>query len=106
MHTDNSKKLGAGALLWAIGRYANTEGFGLEELGVKLNKKGEVITYAGYQEPNVPGILSIGDFQSYVLLTSAMVTAGRRLSSRLFGPPTFKNDKLDYENIVTVVFSE
>ena len=30
---------------------------------------------------------------------------GYRLSNRLFGPPEYKNEKLDYSNIPSVVFS-
>lgn len=104
VHTDNGEKIEVDVLLWAIGRHANTEGLGLEELGVKLNKKGEIITNE-YQESNVPGILSVGDVQGRVLLTPVAIAAARRLSNRLFGPAKFKNDKLDYENIATVVFS-
>lgn len=104
VHIDNGEKIEVDALLWAIGRHANTESLGLEELGVKLDKKGDIITNE-YQESNVPGIVSIGDVQGRVLLTPVAIAAGRRLSNRLFGPPKFKNDKLDYENIPTVVFS-
>jgi len=38
-------------------------------------------------------------------LTPVAIAAGRRLSNRLFGPPEFKDDKLSYDNIATVVFS-
>ena len=98
------EKIEVDCLLWAIGRHANTEGLGLEKLGVEMNKKGEIVTNA-YQESNVPGVLSIGDVQGRVLLTPVAIQAGRRLANRLFGPPKFKDDKLDYEDIATVVFS-
>ena len=104
IHTDKGEKVEVDELLWAIGRHANTEGLGLEPLGVKLDKKGDIITDE-YQNSNVPGILSIGDVQGRVLLTPVAIAAGRRLSNRLFGPEKFKNDKLDYENVPTVVFS-
>ena len=104
VHTNAGEKVEVDKLLWAIGRHANTEGLGLEPLGVKLDKKGDIITDK-YQNSNVPGILSIGDVQGRVLLTPVAIAAGRRLSNRLFGPEKFKNDKLDYENVPTVVFS-
>jgi len=85
-------------------RHANTEGLGLEELGVKLDKKGDVVVDE-YQNTNVKGITSIGDVQGKALLTPVAIAAGRRLSNRLFGPEKYKNDKLDYTNIPTVVFS-
>ena len=48
---------------------------------------------------------TVSDVQGRVLLTPVAIAAGRRLSNRLFGPPKFKNDKLSYEDIPTVVFS-
>lgn len=104
VHTDKGEAIEVDEVLWAIGRHANTEGLGLEELGVNLDKKGDVVT-DDYQNSTVPGILSVGDVQGRVLLTPVAIAAGRRVSNRLFGPPKFKDDKLSYENIPTVVFS-
>jgi len=104
VHTDQGESVEVDELIWAIGRHANTEGLGLEKLGVKLNEKGEVLTDE-YQETNVHGVYSIGDVSGRVLLTPVAIAAGRRLSNRLFGGDKFKNDKLDYGNIPTVVFS-
>ena len=33
------------------------------------------------------------------------IAAGRRLSDRLFGPPSFQNAKVSYDNVPTVIFS-
>lgn len=38
-------------------------------------------------------------------MSYAAIAAGRRLADRLFGPSTFKNAKVSYENVPTVVFS-
>ena len=92
------------SILWAIGRKPNTEHLGLEGVGVKLDKAGNVIV-DDYQETNVNGVFSIGDVQGKALLTPVAIAAGRRLSNRLYGGEKFKNDKLDYQNIATVVFS-
>ncbi|KAJ8495574.1 hypothetical protein ONZ45_g12803 [Pleurotus djamor] len=104
VHTDTGEKLEVDVLLWAIGRHANTENLGLEELGVKLDKKGDVVVDE-YQNSSVPGIYAVGDVQGKALLTPVAIAAGRRLANRLFGPEKFKNDKLSYEDIPTVVFS-
>ncbi|KAH7918482.1 hypothetical protein BV22DRAFT_1041739 [Leucogyrophana mollusca] len=104
VHLDSGKTLEVDCLLWAIGRHANTEGLGLEELGVELDKRGDVVVDE-YQNSSVKGITAIGDVQGKALLTPVAIAAGRRLSNRLFGPEKFKNDKLDYTNIPTVVFS-
>ena len=104
VHTDKGEKIETDVLLWAIGRQANTKNLGLENIGVKTTPKGDVAVDE-YQESNVPGITSIGDVTGKWLLTPVAIAAGRRLSNRLFGPPEYKDDKLSYQNIATVVFS-
>ncbi len=56
VHTDNGPPIEVDVLLWAIGRHASTKGLGLEEVGVKLDKKGDVVVDE-YQNSNVPGNL-------------------------------------------------
>lgn len=104
VHSDQGETVEVDTLLWAIGRHANTEGLELHKLGIKLDEKGDIITDE-YQVSAVPNILSIGDVSGRALLTPVAIAAGRRMSNRLFGPPKFKNDKLSYEDIPTVVFS-
>jgi glutathione reductase (NADPH) len=43
-----------------VGRAANTEGLGLDNAGVKLGSKGEVLVDE-YSRTNVPSIWAIGD---------------------------------------------
>jgi len=101
---DSGETIEVDCVLWAIGRHAATKDMGLEEVGVKMDEKGNIIVDE-YQNTNVKGITAIGDVQGKALLTPVAIAAGRRLSNRLFGPEQFKNDKLSYENIPTVVFS-
>jgi glutathione reductase (NADPH) len=90
------------AVLWAIGRSANTAGLGVESLGVKLDADGHVAVEA-MQQTNVPGVYAIGDVTGVAPLTPVAIAAGRRLSDRLFGG--MKDRRLDYQNIPTVIFS-
>ncbi|KAG6836928.1 hypothetical protein H0H93_001090 [Arthromyces matolae] len=102
--TDKGEKIEVDTVLWAIGRHSLTKDLGLEEIGVKLNPKGDIIVDE-YQNTTVKNIYAIGDVQGKALLTPVAIAAGRRLSNRLFGGERFANDKLDYHNIATVVFS-
>ncbi|THV07833.1 glutathione reductase [Dendrothele bispora CBS 962.96] len=102
--TDSGETIEVDCLLWAIGRHAATKGMGLEEVGVKLDQQGNVVVDE-YQNSSVSGVTAIGDVQGKALLTPVAIAAGRRLSNRLFGPEKFKDDKLSYDNIPTVVFS-
>jgi glutathione reductase (NADPH) len=104
VHLDSGKTIEVDTLIWAIGRKANTDNLGLESIGVKLDRGGNVVVDE-WQETNIKGIFSIGDVQGKALLTPVAIAAGRRLSNRLYGGEKFKNDKLDYHNIPTVVFS-
>ncbi|KAH9915773.1 glutathione reductase [Epithele typhae] len=104
VHLKSGEKFEVDTLIWAIGRHANTEGLGLEQLGVKLDKKGDVIVDE-YQESGVPGILALGDVAGKALLTPVAIAAARRLSNRLYGGEKYKSEKLNYDNIPTVVFS-
>ncbi|KAF8520176.1 glutathione-disulfide reductase [Hysterangium stoloniferum] len=104
VHTDNGEKIEVDVVLWAIGRQAETDDLGLDSVNVKTDKHGNVIVDE-YQNTDVPGITAIGDVAGKALLTPVAIAAGRKLANRLFGPKKFANDKLDYKNIPTVVFS-
>ncbi|KAG8844707.1 Glutathione reductase [Tulasnella sp. 330] len=105
IHTKQGEKVEVDVLLWAVGRHANTEDIGLHNVPeVKIDKHGNIIVDE-YQATPVKSIFAIGDVAGKALLTPVAIAAGRRLSNRLFGPEKFKNDKLSYDDIPTVVFS-
>lgn len=104
VHTDKGESYTVDYLLWAIGRAPYTEDMGLEKIGVKLDEHGAIIVDE-YQTTSVPNIFAIGDVAGKALLTPVAIAAGRRLCNRLFGGPKYKDDKLSYENIPTVVFA-
>ena len=106
-YSDSETKSGTldiDCLLWAIGRNPEVEDLGLEKAGVKQNERGQVIADE-YQDTNVGGIYSLGDVCGKIELTPVAIAAGRKLADRLFGGPDFKNAKLDYTNIPSVVFA-
>ncbi|KAI6164209.1 hypothetical protein EDD17DRAFT_1725244 [Pisolithus thermaeus] len=104
VHTDKEGAIEVDCLIWAIGRRSNTESLGLEGVGVETDRKGDIVV-DDHQNTSTKGIYAIGDVQGKALLTPVAIAAGRRLSNRLFGPEKFKDDKLSYKNIPTVVFS-
>ena len=99
---DNGETVTVDCLIWAIGRAANTSGFGLEKIGVELTERGNIYSDA-FENTSVPGIYALGDVTGKLDLTPVAVKAGRQLSERLFNN---KSDaKLDYTDVATVVFS-
>ena len=99
---DNGETITVDCLIWAIGRAANTSGFGLEKTGVKLTEKGAIYSDE-FENTSVPGIYALGDVTGKLDLTPVAVKAGRQLSERLFNNKA--DAKLDYTDVATVVFS-
>ena len=99
---DNGETITVDCLIWAIGRAANTSGFGLEKTGVKLTEKGTIYSDE-FENTSVPGIYALGDGTGKLDLTPVAVKAGRQLSERLFNNKA--DAKLDYTDVATVVFS-
>ena len=91
------------AVIWAIGRSAETEGLDLDKAGVKLNDKGHIIVDQ-FQNTNVENIYAVGDVCDVGFeLTPVAIAAGRRLVDRIFGGQ--KDRRLEYSNIPSVIFA-
>ena len=89
-------------LVVAVGRKANTSGFGLEELGVILNPNGTV-SVDDYLRTNFPNIYAIGDAAGpYQFTHTASHMAWFASVNALFG--LFKKFKVDYAVIPWATF--
>lgn len=71
-------------LLYAAGRVGNTEGLGLETVGVKLDARGYVAVDEHFQT-SVPGILAAGDVIGFPALASVSMEQGRVAVCQAFG---------------------
>ena len=85
----------------ATGRSPNTQGLGLEALGVALDFKGAVKVDAD-STTNVPSIHAVGDVTDRINLTPVAIREGHLLADRLFGGGA---ERVDYENVATAVFT-
>ena len=91
-----------GAVLFATGRDPNTAGIGLEEVGVNLGRKGEVVVDA-YSQSSVPSIHAIGDVTDRVNLTPVAIREGMAFVETVIkGNPT----PVDHELIPTAIFTQ
>jgi glutathione reductase (NADPH) len=86
----------------AIGRVPNTDNIDIENAGVRLGKKGEIITDE-YFNTSTPGITAIGDVLCRVTLTPVAIREGKILAERLFNRQ--HTLKMDYNFIPSVVFT-
>jgi dihydrolipoamide dehydrogenase len=96
----NDGVIEADALLVAIGRYGNVEGYGLQELGVKVSDQG-FITVDDYMRTNVDGVYSIGDVTGLQQLAHTAMHQGIVAVEHIAG---HKPQKLDYNKIPWVTF--
>lgn len=99
---ENGTKITGDCMLFAGGRTANVEGFGLENTDVKLNEQGFIQTDK-FQNTTASGVYAIGDVIGRLELTPVAIAAGRRLSERLFNGKS--SLYLDYNFVPSVVFT-
>ena len=89
-------------VLFAIGRYAVTEGLNLANAGLVCEQNGK-FKVDKEERTNVPHIFAIGDVQDGRLeLTPTAIKAGLMLAQRLFAKST---ELMNYENVPTTVFT-
>lgn len=91
-------------IIVAVGRKANTKGFGLEELGVEISKRGTVAVNE-YLQTNFPNIYAVGDVAGpYQFTHVAAHQAWYAAVNSLFG--SFKKFKVDYRVIPWATFTD
>ena len=99
---DDGQLGGFDAVIWAVGRGANSQGLDLAVAGVESLANG-LIPVDEFQNTNIPGVYAIGDVTGKAALTPVAISAGRRLAERLFNGQA--TAKADYANVPSVVFS-
>ena len=90
------------AVMYATGRVPNTEGLGLENAGVKLGRRGEVMVDR-YSATSCESIYSVGDVTDRMQLTPVAIREGMAFVETVFNDnPT----AVDHEFIATAVFTQ
>ncbi len=93
--------LEADQLLFAVGRTANTNGLGLETVGVVRGDHGEIVVDDDNRS-SVPSIFAVGDVTNRVQLTPVAIREGQAFADTFFGN---KPTRVDYSCIPSAVFS-
>ena len=89
-------------VLFATGRIPNTEGLGLEDVGIALTKDGAVDVDDFYRT-SVPSVYALGDLIDRVQLTPVALAEAMALVRHLYQG---NNEKLDYSLIPIAVFCQ
>ncbi|MCJ7694731.1 MAG: dihydrolipoyl dehydrogenase [Anaerolineaceae bacterium] len=97
---DGENTLEADITLVSIGFRANSQGLGLEALGVALDKRGFVII-DDRMATNIPGIWAVGDVTGKLMLAHVASTMGINAAENIAGLETAK---LDYQMMPHATF--
>ncbi len=89
-------------LFFATGRAPNSKGIGLEEQGVRINRRG-AIEVDEYSQTAVPSIYAIGDVTDRIQLTPVAIREGVAFTETVFrNNPT----AVDHTNVPSAVFTQ
>ena len=89
-------------VLFATGRTPNTDDLGLQDVGVNVGRRGEIIVDE-YSQTNIPSIYAVGDVTNRVQLTPVAIREGMAFVETVFkGNPT----AVDHELIPSAVFTQ
>ena len=98
---EDGSTLEADVILYATGRAPNSNGLGLDEVGVTRRWDGAIVIDE-YFRTNVPSIYALGDVTHRLELTPVAIAEAMAFAKTLFrGEPT----AMDYDCIPTAVFS-
>jgi glutathione reductase (NADPH) len=90
------------AVLHATGRMPNTRGLGLENAGVMLGDRGEVLVDR-FSASTTPSVYAVGDVTDRLHLTPVAIREGHAVALTLFGSePT----AADHDGVPSAVFSQ
>ena len=103
-HNGNEQVIEFDQILVAVGRTANTHGFGLEELGISTTRSGTVEVNA-YLQTRYPNIFAVGDVAGPHQFTHAAAhQAWHATVNALFG--TFRRFAVDYRALPWTTFTD
>ncbi|MFN3613892.1 MAG: glutathione-disulfide reductase [Rubrimonas sp.] len=101
-HLNDGDVIAADCVLYATGRRPNTDGLGLEKVGISLGKNGEIPVDA-FSQTVVPSIFAVGDVTDRLALTPVAIREGQAFADTVFhGRPT----RADHSDVATAVFTQ
>ena len=102
VNLSNNEEIISNEVMFATGRVPNTNGLGLNEIGINNGSIGEVIVDKNNQT-SINNIYAIGDVTNRINLTPVAIAEGQVFSDNIFGG---MSKVCDYENVASAVFSQ
>ena len=96
----NEKEIVAGKALISAGRAFNSNGIGVEKIGIQKGSRGEIIVNEK-METNVPGVYAIGDVIGGLLLAHVASKEGITAVKNIMGG----DEKIDYSVVPAAIFT-
>jgi dihydrolipoamide dehydrogenase len=87
VHLKDGTTVAVEKLLVSVGRGFNSQGIGLEQVGVQTGRRGEILVN-DRMETNVPGIYAIGDVVGKAMLAHVASAQGKVAVENIMGHPT------------------
>jgi dihydrolipoyl dehydrogenase len=97
---DDGKEIIAEKVLVSVGRTFNSEGIGVEDIGIMKRDRGEIIVNEK-METTVPGIYAIGDVIGGLLLAHVASREGITAVTNVMGG----NEHIDYNSVPSAIFT-
>lgn len=97
---ENGEVLSGSKLLISVGRVLNTQGLGLEEIGIITGKRGE-IAVDGFCRTSVPGVYAVGDITGVYQLAHVAHLQGLTAAAHIMG----QGKPADYQAIPSCIFT-
>ena len=88
-------------VLFATGRFPNTQGLGLENAGVALGSDGAVVVDE-WSQTNVPSVFAVGDVTNRLQLTPVAIREGHAFADTVFGA---RKSQADHALVASAVFT-
>jgi|SRR5690554_44905 pyruvate/2-oxoglutarate dehydrogenase complex dihydrolipoamide dehydrogenase (E3) component len=101
VHCNDGRRISGTHAMLAVGSLPNTDGLGLEEIGIELDHG--FVTVDEYQRTSVPHIYAAGDVTGQMLLSSVASAQGRKIAWHALGLPV---EPLDLTKVAEAIFTE
>jgi dihydrolipoamide dehydrogenase len=96
----NNEEIVTDKVLVSIGRTFNSNGIGLEEIGIKKGIRGEIIVN-DKMETNIPGVYAVGDVIGGVLLAHVASREGIVAARNVMN----SDERMDYSVVPSIIFT-